>query len=77
MSCASLIADNLHPTCRREKLLCGLVLATKRVEGKSFGAQSDCSFPISRTGKTALTGMSKANLRLFLTSAVRYTRGDA
>ena len=73
ISCAPLIAANLLPTCRREKWLCGLVLATRRVEGKSFGAQSVCSFPVSRVGKTALTGISKANLRLFSTYAVRYT----
>lgn len=73
ISCTPLGAANLLPTCRREKLLCGLVLATRRVEGKSFGAQSVCSFPVSRIGKTALTGISKANPKLFLTSAVRYT----
>jgi len=72
ISCTLLVAANLLPTCRREKLPCGLVLATRRVEGKSFGAQSVCSFPVSRIGKTTLTGISKANPRL-LTSAVRCT----
>lgn len=77
INCTPLISINLHPTCRREKLLCGMVLATRRVEGRSFGAQSVCSFPVSRIGKAVLIGISKANLRLFLTLAVRYTGWDA
>lgn len=77
INCPPLISINLLPTCRREKLLCGMVLATRRVEGRSFGAQSVCSFPVSRIGKAVLTGISKANPRLFLTLAVRYTGWDA
>lgn len=62
-SCTLLITASLLLICRREKLFCVLLLVTRRVEGKSLGAQS--AHLRSAGLGYALSGISKANLRQF------------
>lgn len=71
--------DKLHsahccqfaPHLQEGEVAVHVALSTRRAEGKSLGAQS--AHLHSAGLEDALSGISKANPRQFLTSAVRFT----